>query len=541
MSSFFRNVDARGDSIPLGDGRSRIHSLRARAVLVDLEEGVVNQVLNGPLRELFDSHQVVSDVSGAGNNWAVGHLEYGPRYRALLSEQLHAQVEQCDSPQSFFLLHSLGGGTGSGLGTYILDIMRDEFPDLYRFSTAVFPSSELDDVHVSPYNSILALNELAEHADCVLPVDNQALTQIVDRVDSVRGGAGGAESAGADPGAAAASTATASSPAALRGSAITDSPDAAVKKPRRPRRGTTEGDRHRRGAAGSSEGRSRAPGRSTSAQSSGASAASPHPRRAHAAAEGAREAAEKLEGGKGKAADKKTRAGTKGTKFDSMNNICANMLTHLTSSMRFEGTLNVDLNEITTNLVPYPRLHFLVPALSPLYASADVGAALQPRSLDGMFTEAFDARHQLIDVNPRESTYLACGLLLRGGVTVSDIQRNIASLRSGKAGRAPLKMVPWNADGFKIGLCTVPALRQPYSLLCLANNACISKRFQHMLSQFNRLYRVKAQVHHYTRVDGMDVARFDEAKATVVALAKEYAALDSAHARPETPRLRPLF
>ena len=46
--------------------------------------------------------------------------------------------------------------------------------------------------------------------------------------------------------------------------------------------------------------------------------------------------------------------------------------------MRFEGVLNVDLNEITMNLVPFPRLHFLVSSLAPLYSLADV--KLQPRS-----------------------------------------------------------------------------------------------------------------------------------------------------------------
>lgn len=35
-------------------------------------------------------------------------------------------------------------------------------------------------------------------------------------------------------------------------------------------------------------------------------------------------------------------------------------LVNLTCSMRFEGPLNVDLNEITTNLVPYPKLHYIV-------------------------------------------------------------------------------------------------------------------------------------------------------------------------------------
>jgi hypothetical protein len=52
--------------------------------------------------------------------------------------------------------------------------------------------------------------------------------------------------------------------------------------------------------------------------------------------------------------------------FDSMNGVVASLLTDLTASARFPGSLNVDLNEITTNLVPFPRLHYLIPALSPL-------------------------------------------------------------------------------------------------------------------------------------------------------------------------------
>jgi hypothetical protein len=40
--------------------------------------------------------------------------------------------------------------------------------------------------------------------------------------------------------------------------------------------------------------------------------------------------------------------------------------------MRFEGTLNVDLNEVTMNLVPYPKMHFLLSSLTPLYSLYDV-------------------------------------------------------------------------------------------------------------------------------------------------------------------------
>lgn len=69
---------------------------------------------------MFDERQFIHDVSGAGNNWAHGYYEYGNKYKTMLVDKIGKAVEQCDSLQSFFLMHSLGGGTGSGVGTFIL-------------------------------------------------------------------------------------------------------------------------------------------------------------------------------------------------------------------------------------------------------------------------------------------------------------------------------------------------------------------------------------------------------------------------------------
>ena len=43
-----------------------------------------------------------------------------------------------------------------------------------RFVTAVYPSLD-DDVITSPYNSVLAMRQLTDNADCVLPVENQVI------------------------------------------------------------------------------------------------------------------------------------------------------------------------------------------------------------------------------------------------------------------------------------------------------------------------------------------------------------------------------
>lgn len=82
---------------------------------------------------------------------AVGHDVYGPMYKESILEAVRKQAEYCDSLQSFFIIGSLGGGTGSGLGSYIWEILRDEYPSVYQFATSICPSKD-DDVVTSPYN-----------------------------------------------------------------------------------------------------------------------------------------------------------------------------------------------------------------------------------------------------------------------------------------------------------------------------------------------------------------------------------------------------
>lgn len=122
-----------------------------------------------------------------------------------------------------------------------------------------------------------------------------------------------------------------------------------------------------------------------------------------------------------------------------MNNIIANLLSNLTCSMRFEGVLNVDFNEITMNLVPYPDLHFLVSSLAPLYSIIE--PKLLPRRPDEIFNDILAPDHQLIQCNPKANTYLAMGLILRGDISFSDVNRNIKMLRDKK----DLNFVYWNS------------------------------------------------------------------------------------------------
>jgi len=418
VGSFFRNTDGRGDSIvdlPIGNSASKIKNLKARAVLIDMEEGVVNELLQGYLSDIFDSKQLITDVSGSGNNWAVGNLEYGVRYREEITDLIRKSAELCDCLQCFFILHSMGGGTGSGLGTAVLRLLADEFPDVYRFVCSVYPSKD-DDVITSPYNSVLAMHELTECADCVLPINNESLASLCNRIYDAKDMKKGKS--------------------VVKSSTVTS------------------------GAGSLGSGQNEKP-------------------------------------------------------FDHMNNIVANLILNMTSSSRFEGSLNVDLNEFAMNLVPYPKLHYLVSSISPLYINKDVG--LPPRKLNQAFDDLFCADNQLMAADPKNSVYLACALMARGpGVHMSDIRNNIARIKRN------LEFVKWNQEGWKTGLCNVSPVGLPYSLLGLSNNTCIRYSFNNLQSRFVKLYQRKAHIHHYQGIDGFESSFFDESLHSVRSLVKEY-------------------
>ncbi|XP_065062979.1 tubulin epsilon chain-like isoform X2 [Rhopilema esculentum] len=391
-----------------------------------MEDSVVNEILQGSLRDVFDNRQFITDVYGSGNNWAVGHFEYGHRYRDEIANLIRRAAETCDCLQCFFCIHSMGGGTGSGLGTYVLRLLEDEFPDVYRFSTVVYPSED-DDVITSPYNSVLAMRQLTDGADCVIPIENQALTDIVKKIES-------------------------SLPPQRSGKRVNIA--------------------------------------TTRTTGSGVKPLS---------------AVTSSEGSAGRSSEKP---------FDGLNNIVANLILNITSSSRFEGSLNVDLNEITMNLVPFPKLHYLVSSMTPLYALADVN--IPARRLDQMFTDAFSKDNQLLRVNPRKELYLACGMIVRGKVEISDLRRNIDRLRSS------LNFVHWNQEGWKTGLCSVPPVGHQYSMLTLANNTCVREPFMDMKSRFLKLYKRKAHVHHYRNINGFEDNVFEESLESLNWLISEY-------------------
>jgi tubulin beta len=116
-----------------------------RSILVDLEPGTMDAVRAGPYGQLFRPDNFVFGQSGAGNNWAKGHYTEGAEIVDSVLDVVRKEAEACDCLQGFQLIHSLGGGCGSGLGTLLIAKIREEYPDRIMLTYSVVPSPKVSD------------------------------------------------------------------------------------------------------------------------------------------------------------------------------------------------------------------------------------------------------------------------------------------------------------------------------------------------------------------------------------------------------------
>jgi tubulin beta len=149
--------------------------------MVDLEPGTLDTVRQSPYGKLFKPDNSIFGHGGAGNNWAKGHYTEGAELLDYATDVIRKEAESCDCLQGFQLCHSLGGGTGSGLGTLIASQLAEEFPDRILMTFSVVPSPKVSDTVVEPYNCVLAIHQLIENADVVVTLDNEALYDICFR------------------------------------------------------------------------------------------------------------------------------------------------------------------------------------------------------------------------------------------------------------------------------------------------------------------------------------------------------------------------
>jgi len=370
-----------------------------RAVMIDLEPTVINQVRRGDYGKLYHPDQLISGKEDAANNYARGHFTVGKELLDISLNRIRKIADQCDGLQGFLIFHSVGGGTGSGFGSLLLERLSSDYGNKKtKLDFCLFPSPHVATSVVEPYNTVLASHTLLEHTDCAFVLDNEAIYDICKR-------------------------------------------NLDIERP----------------------------------------------------------------------------------SYHNLNRVVAQIISSLTCSLRFPGSLNVDLNEYKTNLVPYPRIHFLMCSYAPIVSEKK--AFRERLSTVEITNAAFESDNMMCKIDPRKGKYMAVCMMYRGDVSSKDVSEAVAGVKN----KASVQFVDWSPAGFKCGInqqkpTVVPGAEMAQSnraVTMLSNTTAISEVFSRINKKFDLMFNKRAFVHWYVG-EGMEEGEFIEAREDLSALEDDY-------------------
>jgi len=187
---------ALNECAPKGDTLINRETRKARAILIDSEPKVVrSSSIRRGVENLWNPDNVIFHQNGRGNNWAMGYKDsQSPSgLRSSLSdttmEIFRKEVERCDYYTGCIMTHSLAGGTGSGLGSRLVERLRDEYPANYIINASILPASS-GESPLQHYNSCFGLSYLQEYSDCCILFQNEGLLRMLGRQIQLLGGQG---------------------------------------------------------------------------------------------------------------------------------------------------------------------------------------------------------------------------------------------------------------------------------------------------------------------------------------------------------------
>ena len=132
--------------------------------------------------------------------------------------------------------------------------------------------------------------------------------------------------------------------------------------------------------------------------------------------------------------------------YTNLNRLLGQVISSLTASLRFDGALNVDITEFQTNLVPYPRIHFMLTSYAPIISAEK--AYHEQLSVAEITNSVFEPACMMVKCDPRHGKYMACCMMYRGDVVPKDVNAAVATIKT----KRTIQFVDWAPTGFKCGI-----------------------------------------------------------------------------------------
>ncbi|ESO85800.1 hypothetical protein LOTGIDRAFT_179477 [Lottia gigantea] len=152
-----------------------------RAVFVDLEPTVIDEIRTGEYRQLFHPDQLITGNEDAANNYARGHYTIGRELIDEVLDRIRKLSENCRGLQGFLIFHSFGGGTGSGFSSLLMERLSVDYGKKSKLEFSIYPAPQICTAVVEPYNAVLTTHTTLEHSDCSFLVDNEAIYDLCRR------------------------------------------------------------------------------------------------------------------------------------------------------------------------------------------------------------------------------------------------------------------------------------------------------------------------------------------------------------------------
>ena len=95
--------------------------------MIDSEPNIIDEISRSDYRDLYDPEYLLSSREDAGNNFARGYYIIGGEMIDTITDKIRKLSESCDNLEGFIMNRAIGGGTGSGLGSLILERLTSDY------------------------------------------------------------------------------------------------------------------------------------------------------------------------------------------------------------------------------------------------------------------------------------------------------------------------------------------------------------------------------------------------------------------------------